>query len=83
MFFIFSGGSCKNMKMYSLSCKDMGMPKCNYVAMGESREEVMKMADEHFAKTHPKEMKEMASKMSKEDMKQQMMEKIMEKDEQM
>ena len=46
------------MKMYSLSCKDLGVPTCNYVAMGESKEEVMEMAKNHAMKAHPKELKE-------------------------
>jgi predicted small metal-binding protein len=66
------------MKTYSLSCKDMGM-KCNYVATAESREEVMDMAHEHFAKAHPKEAKEAMEQMSKEELDQKMMENIVEK----
>lgn len=65
--------------MYSLSCKDMGIEKCDYIATADSREEVMKMANEHFMKAHPKEAKEMMQKMSKEEAEKKMMEKIVEK----
>lgn len=67
------------MKIYSLSCKDMGI-NCNYVASGESREEVMNMANEHFMKAHPKEAKEIMETMSKEEIDQKMMENIVEKE---
>ena len=70
----------KNMKMYSLSCKDLGVGTCNYVAMGETKEEVIEMTKEHGMKAHPKEMKENMEKMSKEEMEDMMMEKIIEKD---
>lgn len=68
------------MKMYSLSCKDLGMEKCNYVATGDTKEEVMEMASEHAMKAHPKEMKEKAEKMSKEEMNEAMMGAIKEMD---
>ena len=67
------------MKTYSLSCKDMGMEKCNYVATAESREEVMDMTKEHFMKVHPKEAKEKMQEMSEEELDQKMMENIREK----
>ena len=70
----------KKMKTYSLSCKDMGLVKCNYIAMGETQEEVMKMAGEHFMKVHPKEAKESMEKMSKEEMDHKMMQHVIEKD---
>lgn len=68
------------MKMYSLSCKDMGID-CNYVAMGETREEVIKMSSDHFKKAHPEEAKEKMESMTEEEMEESMMEKIVEKDE--
>ena len=77
------GAVIENMKMYSLSCKDMGIEKCNYVAMGETKDEVMKMASDHFTKAHPKEAKEMMDKMSKEELEEKMMDNIVEKDEDM
>jgi predicted small metal-binding protein len=52
--------------------------KCNFVATGETRDEVMNQISEHSAKAHPKEMKEMADKMSKEEMDQKMMENMQE-----
>jgi len=65
------------MKTYSLSCKDMDI-KCNFVATGETRDEVMSQISEHATKAHPKEMKEMSEKMSKEEMDQKMMENMQE-----
>ncbi len=66
--------------MYSLSCKDMDMEKCNYVAMGETKDEVIKMASDHFVKAHPKEANEAMEKMSKEELNEKMMDNIVEKD---
>ena len=65
------------MKMYTLSCKDMGIA-CDFVAKGDSKEEVMKMGNEHFMKEHPAEAKEWGAKYSKEEMKQMSMKKIKE-----
>ena len=42
---------------------------CDYVATAGSREEVMEMATEHVKKVHPEKGKEMAEKMSKEELK--------------
>jgi len=53
------------MKMYSLSCKNMGVT-CDYVATAGSREEVMEMATEHVKKVHPEKGKEMAEKVKEE-----------------
>ena len=61
----------------------MGVEKCNYVAMGETKDEVIEMATEHGKKAHPKEMKEMMDKMSKEEVEEKMMDNIIEKDEDM
>ena len=69
------------MKMYSLSCKDMGIEKCDYVAISETKEKVIKMVTDHFIKNNMKEAKEMMEKLSEDEMKQKMMEKIVEKDE--
>ena len=69
------------MKTYTLSCKDMGVAACDYVAVGETREEVVKMASEHGIKVHPKEMKEYMSKMSKDEMEQSMLDRVVEEDE--
>jgi predicted small metal-binding protein len=60
------------MKMLSLSCKDMGVEKCDYVAMGETKEDVIKMTTDHMMKSHPKEAKEAMEKMSKEELEQKM-----------
>lgn len=65
------------MKTYSLDCKDMGM-KCDFVATGESRDEVMKQMNEHMNEAHPKEAEKMAEEMSPEQIDEQMMEKIQE-----
>lgn len=67
------------MKMYTLSCKDMGMPVCDYMAEGKTKEEVVKMVGDHFMKAHPKEAKESMEKYTKEEMTKMMMDKIHEK----
>jgi predicted small metal-binding protein len=56
------------MKTYNLSCKDMGVVGCDYVATGANKEEVISMAQDHGMKVHTKEMNESAQKMSKEEM---------------
>ena len=71
------------MKMYSLSCKDAGIEKCDYIAMGESKEEVIEMAKNHFMKAHPKEAKAQMENMSEKDMKEKMMSKIKQREEDM
>ena len=38
--------------MYSLSCKDMGKADCDFVATGETQEEVMKSVGEHAMAVH-------------------------------
>lgn len=43
------------MKMYSLICKDMGMEKCDYVAMAENKEDAIEIMEEHMKKFHPNE----------------------------
>lgn len=64
--------------MFTLSCKDMGVATCSYVAKGKTKEEVMKMAGDHFMKAHPKEAKEAMKKYTKEEGMKMMEEKIME-----
>lgn len=64
--------------MYTLACKDMGMPTCPFVAKGATKEETMKMLGEHVMKAHPMEMKESMKKMTKEQMDKMMMDKMME-----
>ena len=57
----------------------MGMD-CPYVAMGDTREEVMKMSKEHFMKAHPEESKEMMEKYSEKEIMHDMMKNIKEED---
>lgn len=38
--------------MKSLSCKDMGMADCEFVAKAETAEEVMKQSAEHCKSAH-------------------------------
>lgn len=59
--------------MMSLACKDMGNMDCEYVAQGETKEEVMKMAMDHAMSAHgmteadmTPEMQEKAMSMVKE-----------------
>lgn len=68
------------MKTYSLSCKDLGMPQCNFVAKGETKEEVMEMINDHAMKVHAEEMKEKMKSMSKKDMEEMMMDNMKEED---
>jgi len=68
----------KKMKMFSLSCKDVGIQKCDHASLSENREEVMQMMDEHIQKVHPKDP---LAKMSKEERDPKLMEKIVESDE--
>ncbi|MDP3882883.1 MAG: DUF1059 domain-containing protein [Candidatus Staskawiczbacteria bacterium] len=68
------------MKMFSLACKDAGLPTCNYVAMGETKDEVLKMAKDHMVKDHPDKLKEMQEKMSSEEMDMEMINLMQEKD---
>ena len=65
--------------MYTLSCKDMGVPTCGFVAEGETKEEVMKTINEHVMKAHPDKAKEMGEKYTKEESEKMMMEKMKEK----
>jgi predicted small metal-binding protein len=39
--------------MKSLSCKDMGVEACDFVATAETNEEVMAKAGEHAKASHP------------------------------
>ena len=68
------------MQKYSLSCKDMGVEKCDYIAEGETKEEVIDMATQHGMKVHAKEMEGMMEKMSKEEINEKMMDNIKETD---
>ena len=54
--------------MLTLGCKDMGIATCNYVAKVKTKEEIMKMSEDHFMKKHPKEAKESIAKYTKEEM---------------
>ena len=40
--------------MKMLSCKSMGDPTCNFVAKGETEEEVMDMMMGHIQEKHPR-----------------------------
>ena len=52
-------------KMMTLSCKDGGVD-FDFVAKGESEQEVMDQATEHVKKEHSEKMEEMLKTMSKE-----------------
>ena len=66
------------MKMYTLSCKDMGISTCDFVGKGKTKEEAIKMASAHFMKAHPMEAKEATENMSKEEMNKMMLGKVKE-----
>lgn len=61
--------------MKTLACKDMGID-CGYVAKGETAEEVVQKINDHAIKAHPDVVGEMAKKMSKDEMADEMMSKV-------
>lgn len=61
--------------MKTLSCRDMGMTD-DFVAKGETEEEVVQKAKEHAMEVHKEKMEEMMKTMSEEDMMKMMKEKI-------
>lgn len=60
--------------MKTLSCRDMG-GDCNFVAQGNSNEEVVKMMMSHAMQAHPEKLKSMGN-VSPEEMNQMMMSKM-------
>ena len=64
--------------MYTLTCKDMGVGTCDYVAKGKTKEEVIRMLEEHAMKEHPKEIKDMMAQNTKEEVEDMMADKIKE-----
>lgn len=38
--------------MLTISCRDAGVPDCDYVAKGETEEELMKDAGQHTVRDH-------------------------------
>jgi predicted small metal-binding protein len=64
------------MKMYTLSCKDMGIEMCDFMAKGKTKEEVVKEVSEHFMKAHPTEAKEKMEKYSEKELNKMMMDKV-------
>lgn len=46
--------------MYTLSCRDAGVD-CDFVAKGETMDEVLETGMDHVKKTHPEKVKEMES----------------------
>lgn len=61
--------------MKTFACKDLGM-NCDFVAKGETEEDVLKQAIEHGQTTHKSEMDEMAKTMSPEEIEKEIREKI-------
>lgn len=62
--------------MMSLSCKDMGATDCDYVAKGNSADEVKSKIMDHAMKDH-KDMMDRMDSMEKEKMMKMMDEKMM------
>lgn len=58
--------------MKTLTCADLGMALCNFVAKGETDQAVMDMMMEHVKVSHP----EVMDKMDMEQMKSMMMSKM-------
>ena len=58
--------------MKTLSCKDMGVD-CDFVAQGETADEVIKKASEHTQTAHADKIKEMTASMTSEEMNAAMM----------
>jgi predicted small metal-binding protein len=48
--------------MFSLNCKDMGQADCEFVATGETKEEVMQKAAAHAMEKHGMSEADMAGK---------------------
>ncbi len=64
--------------MYSLSCASLGMPNCDFVAKGETEEEVLEKINDHVNSAH-QDKREEISKMNPVEaaaMKETMMSKI-------
>ena len=62
--------------MKTLACKDLGMPDCNFVAKGGTNEEVLQKMMDHAKLEHREMMDDMMKKMTVDEMKEMMMEKI-------
>ena len=62
--------------MYTLMCKDLGLPNCAYIAKGQTEDEVIAMMMEHAMVTHPEQVKEMMTTMSRDDIGEMMRDKI-------
>lgn len=57
--------------MKTLKCKDMGM-NCDFVASGDSDNDVIEKMITHHEKSHMNEMKKMSESMSTEEIKDKM-----------
>jgi len=62
--------------MFTLMCKDLGLPNCAYIAKGHTEDEVISMMLEHAMFTHPERMKEMMVTMTEDDIAEMMRDKI-------
>lgn len=64
--------------MKSLSCKDLGTPECNFVAKGETAEEVVQTMSDHAMQAHADKIAEISKTMTPEQIKAMMMSKVKE-----
>ena len=62
--------------MFTLRCRDLGMPNCPYLAKANTEDEVILMMMEHAMKSHPEKVKELMSTMTKEDIMEMMRKEI-------
>ncbi len=58
--------------MKTLSCKDIGTPTCDFVAVGETDDEVLDKMMDHAEMEHPENLQ----KMSEDDMRAKMQSQI-------
>lgn len=65
--------------MKTLSCADLGVEKCGYVASGEDDDEVVNKMLEHGRKAHSEKIKEMMENMDEDEIKDFMKARIVEK----
>lgn len=62
--------------MFTLKCKDLGMPNCSYVAKAKTEDGVILLMMEHAMKTHPEKVGELMLTMNKSDISEMMKKEI-------
>jgi predicted small metal-binding protein len=62
--------------MKTLSCKDLGVAGCDFVAKADTAEGAVKMATDHASMAHKEKVDEMAKTMTPEQMHDMMLAKV-------